>query len=245
VDNTGCLIWSIEELLALRKNWLSKGRPELQKLLPGRSWSAIKTKAYLLGLGVRNVVKNEKIGFFDIEIYGSNFNAPFGIIICYCLKKENGEILERAITPYELYTKQFDKPLLQQLIKDLEQFDRIVVHYGGDRRFDVPYVRTRAVKFGLKFPEYKFQYLSDTWVILKNKFKLGSNRLGSACGFFGIESKQHPLNYDMWQLLLTGRRRYIEKAVRYILVHCREDVASSEKLWHKIKHFTKLGKTSI
>ena len=34
----------------------------------------------------------EKIGFFDIEIYGNNFNAPFGIVLTYCIKELNGKI---------------------------------------------------------------------------------------------------------------------------------------------------------
>jgi uncharacterized protein YprB with RNaseH-like and TPR domain len=185
----------------------------------------------------------ERIGFADIE--ASNLTATFGIVYTYCIKEENGPILKRAISLSDLYKGVFDKNLVAQFIEDAKSFTRLVWHYGTDKKFDLPFLRTRAVKWGLKFPEYKCLWVSDTHPILRNKFKLHSNRLETACDFFGIPAKGHKLNPDVWLDMITGNKKRMQRALDYILIHNVEDVVSLEGLWKKIARFTKLGKTSI
>jgi len=185
----------------------------------------------------------EKVGFVDIE--ASNLNATFGICYTYCIKELDGDIIARAINLEDLYSGRYDKPLLSQFIEDIKPFTRLVLHYGIDRKFDLPFLRTRAVKWKLPFPEYKFHYVSDTQVILRNKFKLHSNRLETACDFFDIPSKKHKLKPDVWLKMVTGNPVYMKDALDYILTHNKEDVISLEKLWKKISKYTKMGKTSL
>ena len=185
----------------------------------------------------------QRIGFLDIE--GSNLNATFGIVYTYCIKELNGPLLARAIDLKDLHSGEYDKRLIQQFIDDCKQFDRLVVHYGTDRRYDIPMLRSRAVKWGLEFPEYKMLYASDTYPILKNKFKLHSNRLEVACDFFDIPSKQHKLNTDIWLKMITGNPKMMKQAIDYILTHNKEDVFSLEALWKKINGYANITKTSI
>jgi uncharacterized protein YprB with RNaseH-like and TPR domain len=187
--------------------------------------------------------KDIKIGFADIE--ASNLTATFGIIYTYCIKELDGPIIKRSISLDDLYKAEYDKNLISQFIEDSKQFTHLIWHYGTDRRFDVPFLRTRAVKWGLPFPEYKCIYVGDTYPILKNKFKLHSNRLEVACDFFGIPSKQHKLNPDVWLSMITGNKKLMKEALAYILLHNEEDVASLEMLYKKIHKYTRLGKTSI
>lgn len=187
--------------------------------------------------------ENERIGFADIE--ASNLSASFGIVYTYCIKKLDGEIIKRCISLDDLHDARFDKLLLEQFIKDIEQFDRIVFHYGTDFKFDLPFLRTRAVYWGLPFPDHKFLYASDTHTILKKKFKLHSNRLEAACDFLEIPSKEHKLKPSIWLLMITGNKRLMKKALDYILVHNVEDVISLEGLWKKINFFVPRSKTSI
>ena len=185
----------------------------------------------------------ERVGFLDIE--ASNLRATFGIIYTYCIKELDGPIISRSISLDDLYTGVFDKNLLKQFIEDAKQFDRFVLHYGENGRFDIPFMRTRAVKWGLDFPKYKSMYVSDTYPILKNQFKLHSNRLETACTFFDIPSKQHKLNPDVWLDMITGNKKRMKKALDYIQTHNEEDVISTEKLWKKISGYVNLGKKSI
>jgi len=187
--------------------------------------------------------KENKIGFADIE--ASNLTATFGIAYTYCIKELDGKIIKRAISLDDLYTANYDRNLIAQFIEDSKLFTHLIWHYGTDRRFDVPFLRTRAVKWGLPFPEHKCLYVGDTYPILKNKFRLHSNRLETACDFFDIPSKQHRLNSDIWLMMITGNKKLMQKAINYILTHNEEDVISLEKLWKKINKFTRLGKQSI
>lgn len=171
----------------------------------------------------------ERIGFFDIET--TNLNAPYGYIISYCILSNDGVLVKRAITSVEIKNGIYDKHLCRQFIKDCEQFDRFVGHYSV--RFDFPFIRSRCVKHGLGFPEYTSKYHIDTWFILRSKFKLHSNRLEAACDFFGIESKKHRINSDIWNAAQTGKK----SAIEYVLQHNIEDVVSLSKVWEKIHRY--------
>jgi hypothetical protein len=185
----------------------------------------------------------EHIGFADIE--ASNLTATFGIVYTYCIKKLGGNLIKRAISLDDLHKGVFDKNLIARFILDTSEFTHLIWHYGTDRRFDVPFLRTRAVKWGLPFPEHKCLYVADTYPILRNKFKLHSNRLETACDFFDIPAKKHKLNSDIWLNMITGNRKLMQKSLDYILIHCVEDVLALEQLWKKISRFTRLGKNSI
>ena len=190
-----------------------------------------------------NSKREERVGFCDIE--ASNLVATFGIAYTYCIKPAGGEIIGRSIGLRDLYNGIYDKRLIQQFIEDAKNYDRLIFHYGENGRFDIPFLRTRAVLWGLKFPEYKCQYVSDTYPILKNKFRLHSNRLETACDFFGIDSKGHKLKPDIWLKMITGNKKLMKQALDYIMVHNKEDVVSLELLWNKISKYTRIGKTSI
>ena len=178
----------------------------------------------------------EKVGHLDIE--ASNLDADFGIVLCYCIKEDNGKTIEQSIKPEELKDGTMDKNVVRQCIEDMRKFDKLTYHYGD--RFDIPFLRTRATFHGLDFPLYKEIKGVDTCTILWKKFKLHSNRLAAACNFFGIPSKEHPIKQDIWITALGGNK----KSLSYILTHCREDVKSLEALYHKISdHHNTINKS--
>ena len=110
--------------------------------------------------------KEEKIGFFDIET--SNLVATYGYIFSYCIKKLNGKILKGIITKKDMEKGIFDKNLIKQLIIDMKKFDKLITYYGS--RFDIPFIRTRAIKYGLDFPVYKEIKHTDVYYIIRNRF---------------------------------------------------------------------------
>jgi uncharacterized protein YprB with RNaseH-like and TPR domain len=185
----------------------------------------------------------EKIAFLDIEC--TDLTAPWGFLICYVIGDKQGNLIKRTVTLKDLYKAEFDKNLLAQFCEDIKPFDRIVGHYIGDRKFDIPMLRSRAELWKLPFPQYKFHVITDTHLILKNKFRLKSNSLKSGCQFFGIGAKQHPINTFYWNSLMTGNPKLMQEAIDYILVHNVEDVQSTIKLWKRISKYVKLVKTSL
>jgi len=183
------------------------------------------------------VSNDGKIGFFDIET--TNLKANFGIVICYSLKSEFGEVITNAITPEEILNETYDKRLLKELCVDLRKFSRIATYYG--KRFDVPFVRTRCLKFGLDFPPYMALWHTDVYDIIRRKCKFHSNRLQVACDFFGIESKGHPINFEVWMKCLAGK----QEAIDYVIDHNKEDVVCLEELWHIVMDTARVVKSSI
>ena len=181
----------------------------------------------------------EKVGFLDIESTG--LQADFCFILSYKIKEMNGKILGRVLTPNEIRNGTFDKKLLKECVEDMRKFDRIVVFYGSDYKFDIPTLRTRTLRYNLDFPLYKEIKVTDLHPIIKKKFNLHNNRLMTACSFFGIESKGHMMNPDMWMGAISGNK----KALDWVKIHNEEDVISTEKLYLKVIDFVSKSNTSI
>lgn len=181
----------------------------------------------------------EKIGFFDIE--ASDLNAGFGYMISYALEELDGPMLGRVLTPKEILSGTFDRKIIKEAVADIKKFDRVIVHWGKDRRYDLPFLRSRALKFGVDFPLYKEVFCQDTWDMCKAKLCLKSNGLKYVCKFLGITVKTHPLIPEVWQLAGIGR----QKELNHIWEHNKEDVQSTQALWKKLHEFVPKSKTSI
>lgn len=181
----------------------------------------------------------EKIAFIDIETTG--LQAEFGYILCYSIKPLDGEITHRTITPQEIRTYKFDKKVIQQFIQDIKGYDRLVGYYSKDNRFDIPFLRTRALRHGITFPEWRDYLFTDVYDLVRPKLRLRRNRLEVACELLGIPSKQHRLNPEVWQRAQAGGK----KALDYIQLHCDEDVISLELVYKKLKGFGSPNRASI
>lgn len=185
----------------------------------------------------------EKVGYLDIET--SNFSASFGVVITWCIKEDGGEIYEGHLQTEDFENSeagQYDKRIIQSCVDSMGQFDRLVVYWGKDRRFDIPFLRTRAVSMNVDFPLYQERVVSDAYDLVKNKFKFGRNSLAAACTQFGIESKETPISPQVWMDATLGRST---KAIQTILQHNKEDVISTEALWRKVHNYSSDARTSI
>lgn len=181
----------------------------------------------------------EKVGFFDIETTG--FYADYDFMLTYCILDDEGKLISNAIKKKEIQAYEFDKRLLSDLCNDLRKFDRLVVYYGADYRFDIPFSRTRAIKHGLDFPLYKDLFVTDLYSIVRNKLRLSRRRLGNVCGLFEIPVKAHPGDPNIWMRAAAGS----EKDLDYILTHNIEDVESTRELYHRILGYSLKGRRSI
>jgi len=181
----------------------------------------------------------EVIGFVDIE--ATNLNADFGYILCYSIKGLDSKLKNCSVTPQDIRSYKFDRRVVRQFVTDIEPFDRLVGYYSKDYRFDIPYLRTRALRWGLDFPEYKEFLFTDVYDLVKPKLKLHRNRLEAVCDLLGIPSKEHRLNPDIWQKAQAGSKQ----ALDYISTHCNEDVLSLEAVYKRLHKFGRIAKTSM
>lgn len=175
---------------------------------------------------------SERIGFLDIEATGLKANWDF--MLCWCLKERGGKILGRHLKEDEILRYRFDKDLVGELIKAIKGFHRLVVYYGGDYRYDLPFIRTRAEKWGIAFPEYKDAWVTDLYSLVKAKLCLHRSRLETVCQHLGIPAKGHRLEPDIWQKAQAGH----EKSLLWIFKHCQEDVVSLEMAWERLNKYS-------
>jgi uncharacterized protein YprB with RNaseH-like and TPR domain len=179
----------------------------------------------------------ENIAYFDVET--SNLSSDFGTVLCYSLKHKDG-LISNSLTPQEIKDGTYDLRLLTDLCVDLRKFHRIITWYGY--KFDIPFVRSRAILHKLDFPLYKEVYHTDAYQRAKILIRtLHSKRLGVVASFYGIRAKEHPLNPTIWLRCLSGD----QEALNFVQTHCDEDSASLEAVWKRLAPYQKLAKTSI
>ena len=183
----------------------------------------------------------ERIGFYDIET--SNLVADFGIMLSYAiLDSKTNKVISSVLTPQDIKKAKFgdeDKRLVAQNIKDLSQFDRIVTYYGS--RFDVPFLRARALSTGLDFPNYGTLKHTDLYFIIRGRVALSSKRLENACRVLLGDTNKTRIDSKYWRAGVRGDT----KSLAYILDHNKKDVIDLERLYNKMVHFSKPTDTSI
>lgn len=172
-----------------------------------------------------------RLGFLDIE--SSNLHANWGIILSYAIKAHNEDkIYSRTISSKELRTC-LDKEVVRSCVEDMKKFDILATYYGT--RFDMPFIRTRAITLGINFPEYAGILHKDVYYMARNKLCLNSNRLDNVCeALFGSTTKTR-LKPDKWTKALTGDKA----ALDYINDHNIHDVIELERVYNALVGYTK------
>lgn len=185
--------------------------------------------------------ETERVGFIDIE--AEDLVADYGILFTYCILGQDGKLYKDTINKFDIKkwgrTAQEDKRVVSNLIKDMNNFDRLVGHYSS--RYDLSFIRTRAIMCGLDFPAYGVYTQSDTWMILRNKFKLSRNSLESGTrNLLGKTLKTH-LSLKLRNGCIRGERWAIDET----LDHNIRDVKDTRDLYNTICPFVKINNTSI
>lgn len=189
----------------------------------------------------------ERICYLDIEAEG--LEADYGIMFSYCvMDAKTGEVFEDSITKEDIEKyktsdrnkmSQEDKRIVKNLIDILSKYNRVVTHYGSG--FDLPFVRSRAVICNIPFPGYGIIYQTDTWVILRKKFKLSRNNLQNACLKLIGKSRKDHLSLSIKHGCLRGE----EWAIKDTMFHCKKDVLDLRDLYEKINKYMRHTKSSI
>jgi len=179
----------------------------------------------------------EKVGIFDIETTG--LKANWSHMLCWCMKESGTDIVKCDLITRKEARDKNDKRIIKSCVEELKKYDRTMGWYS--LRFDIPYVRSRAMFHGIPFPTYKETLHTDLYYIARNKLALHSNRLVSVCQFFGINAKNHPMTPDLWQKSGAGDK----EALKTVLTHCKEDVVSTDSCRELLVKYSAPNKRSI
>ena len=121
--------------------------------------------------------------------------------------------------------KQCDKALLKKFIKQLDKADEIIAHNGD--RFDIKWIRTRAVFHGL---EMRHTYNSvDTLKWSKRYLNLPSNKLSEICKYFSLTNKLDTGGISTWTDIVFHKDK---EALARIIHYCDGDVTSLEDVFN-------------
>lgn len=234
--------WTEEKLRALNRDYL-KGLSYRQLALNFQTDVRAINHAvdyYKLSRKYELRTKDKVFGHLDIE--SSQLNASFGMIISWAIKVDG----ENKILGDKLEAEDFRKPdklktdqrVVTSLSDTLAQFD-VLSHFFGDR-FDIPFIRSRALRHKVPFPLFGSMDSIDVWIWCKRNLKLHSHRLEAVADFLGVNSKTK-LEPDTWIRGTMGD----ESAIREIWKHNREDVITLEKVYHILKPYSSGARRSI
>ena len=125
--------------------------------------------------------------------------------------------------------QQSDKKLIHDFVKVMNSADEIIGHNGD--RFDIPWVRTRALFHGVKsIPRWR---TLDTLKSVRSNLKFPSNRLGDIAKYLGLEVQKMDTSFNLWKQVMAGDK----DALAYMVEYCEYDVLVLEKVYEKIVKF--------
>lgn len=174
-----------------------------------------------------------------LDLETTDLNADRGVILCACYEssRKPGRIQtlrqDKLSKSWAKGDRGNDKELVKAIMKVVKDHDVIVAHNGS--RFDLPMLRTRALRWGLK--PLKEVKLVDPCSISWRKFRLRSNSLGSLADHLGIKAQKTPLHMSVW---MDATLRGDKKAMNYIVEHCVADIKVLSAVLSFVKPFIKV-----
>jgi DNA polymerase elongation subunit (family B) len=141
-------------------------------------------------------------------------------VLCWAAKwLFDDKIYGEVVTPQEAQNR-VDGKILEGIWKLVNEADVVVTQNG--KRFDMPSLNTRWLKYGYRPPSH-YQHV-DVYQIAKQKFRFTYNRLDELGKFFGIGGKIK-MEFADWRKCLEGSLAERKKALKKQLEYCKNDVA--------------------
>lgn len=229
-------VWSeSEDKLLLKLKTKNTPYREIIEFLP-HSQDACRNRFYILQKRKNQEYLTQKIGYFDIECDG--LKADFSTMLSWSVKERGGENKFDVITKRDLARENPDYRIVKSLIEELKKYDIIIGYYST--KYDLPYVRTKAERYKLDFPNYGELYHLDLYYQVRFKLCLSRNSLDNACDYFGIVGKT-PLEKDIWRRAKYGDKASLEKVVEHNL----GDTKILEELHDRLAKYGKFTKKSV
>lgn len=126
--------------------------------------------------------------------------------------------------------KQCDKKMLKKFIKELERADLVCTHNG--KKFDTPWLRTRAMYHDLDFPHDLREV--DTYKLAKKYLNLPSYSLKEVCNYYGLESKKDAGGIQTWVDVVYHKS---QEALDHLLYYGDGDIISLEAVYNKLRPY--------
>jgi uncharacterized protein YprB with RNaseH-like and TPR domain len=175
-----------------------------------------------------------------LDLETTDLAADRGVILCASWESstEPGKVRtirqdDPKINPDWDTRRSNDREIVKYLNGLVRDHDIVVAHNGS--RFDLPFLRTRAMRWRLA--PLKDVKNVDPLSIAWRKFRLRSNSLGAVADHLGIEDKKTPLDLSVWAAaMLDGCKKSMNK----IVAHCEADIKVLSAVLPHVKPFIKI-----
>jgi uncharacterized protein YprB with RNaseH-like and TPR domain len=173
---------------------------------------------------------------FDLET--SDLDGDKGIILCAVIKssitgKKTVIRTDKTNKDWSKGLRGNDKHTVEQISRELQKHDVLVAHNGN--RFDVPFLRTRCLRWDL--PTFPAMKLVDPMRIFFNKFRLRRNSLANISDYLGVKARKTPLDMSVW---MDAMQNGTIASMDLIVEHCMADVDVLEAVLNKVMPFVKI-----
>jgi DNA polymerase III epsilon subunit-like protein len=122
----------------------------------------------------------------------------------------------RDYEPWQKGIRSDDSELTRDIIAALEPAHIIYAHNGA--RFDIPWLRSIALKYGLDWREKK---LIDPCAVAWRKYRIGRNSLSALADFLEVGEEKVHVPTDIWRKCLMDDD---EEAWAFLQERCESDV---------------------
>ena len=187
--------------------------------------------------------EGHRIGYLDIEASGLSANQAW--MLSWAIKDRDDTIPNYDFVRQDEFFEKpgkinlnYDKRVVKTLLDEMKNYTVLVTYYGTG--FDIPFIRTRAMKYGLRFPYYGEISHIDLYYQVRSKMSLNRNSLAQATEFLEISGKTH-LNFSYWGLAAMSDKKSMEKLVE----HNTADVEILEDLHYRLEPYCKSTKKSL
>jgi DNA polymerase elongation subunit (family B) len=239
-------IQEVKDMLREKPGYLKSGPRQLSERLNipyKRADKAIKEVKLERRMKRRRNGKFKRM-FFDIETspnivlswrIGSRINLNTDNIIderkiiCICWKYEG----EDNVYSLTWDKNQDDKSMLEAFIEEMVEADEVIGHNGD--RYDIPWIRTRAIMQGLKFPPY-VKSLDTLQKVRNNGFNFNSNKLDYLAEVLLGERKMETGGFKLWKSIVLDD---CDESMAKMVDYCEKDVVLLEKVFHKLHNYIK------
>ena len=205
----------------------------------GQHWKAIDNALYRLKAErEEHWLDHARVGFFDIE--STDLKANVGFLLCWGLLTTDGTVYSDRISRREIMGSSIepDRRITASALRALREVD-VIVTYNGIH-FDVPFLRTRALAHGLRFPAYGQLLHIDLYFAVKSLVRTTNKRMGTITEFLGMTPKDH---YDV--RVWNSARRGDNTSLQHIYDHNISDLHITQDLLIALGPYKKWLRRSI
>ncbi len=183
----------------------------------------------------------ERTAILDIET--SNLKGDYGIVLTWGLKSLGPDSIEFGVISTDDIKKgrngDEDRRVVADLIRAMTNYDKLIGYYS--KRFDLPFIRTRALNMNIPFPYYGTIQHIDVYDIIRHRFNMSRKTQENACRVLLGETEKNHVQGPIWRDAARGDK----KALRWVLDHNKRDVRDLERLYLKVRDYARRHDVSI